>query len=164
AANGAIYLTTPVAYITSLLTDPFAPPGTVLPSGGGAVGYRIASGAWSYSNPPINTSDNQGSHLVFPETGPIQAWAVIAVGPDGGRCRMGYKCFPFEPVNDPKEGPPSTNVNSKGQPFCWTEYDPTNGTTSVGDVYRFGGSYQEGRFMLNGAAVGRDTSPGPDAF
>ena len=52
-ANGAIQLTTPIAYLTTLLEDPYAAGGkpVSLPgggSGGVALGYRIGSGSWSY--------------------------------------------------------------------------------------------------------------------
>src|SRR5262245_7525747 len=56
-ANGALQLTTPVAYMTSILADPFTAGGKpiTLPgggSGGVAIGYRIGSGSWSYTTAP----------------------------------------------------------------------------------------------------------------
>jgi hypothetical protein len=165
AANGAIQLTTPIAYISGILSDPFGVGGSVQVSGGTAIGYRIGSGSWSYSDPPPVTQDTQDSHLIFKEQGQKPGFVIIGVGPDQARCRMGYKAFPFEPINNPKEGPPSTAVNSKGQPFNYTDYDPTNGTTSVGDIYRFGGSgYADGRIMLNGQPVGNANPTGGSAF
>ena len=155
-ANGARQLTTPVPYMTSLLSDPFG--GAVKVEGGGALGYRIASGTWSYSDPPINTKDNQGSHLVIKQMGARACYAVIGVGPDMARCRMTYKCFPFMST---AEGPIGTAIDpAKNQPHCWTDYDPTNGTVSIGDIYRFGGEWQTGRFMRNGQIIGSQTSPG----
>jgi len=154
-ANGARQLTTPLAYMSSLLSDPFG--GVIKVQGGGAQGYRIASGTWSYSDPPINPVDNQDSHLVFKKMGARACYALIGVGPDQVRCRMGYKNFPYMSMY---EGGAGTNVNKAGQPYCWTDYDPTNGTVSVGDIYRFGGEWQSGRFMRNGAVVGSQTSPG----
>ena len=71
---------------------------------------------------------------------------------------MGYKNFPFMSLY---EGGASTALRpGKGQPLCYTDYDPTNGTTSLGDVYRFGGSWRSGRFMLNGETIGALQSPG----
>lgn len=162
SANGALYLTTPVAYLTSLLQDPFG--GAVTVAGGGAIGYRIGSGSWSYEDDSFSTGDNQSSAATFAITGPVHAYVLIGVGPDALRCRVGYKNFPFMTTTNPKEGPPGENVNSKGMPFNYTDYDPTNGTTSVGDVYRFGGAYREGRFMQNGADVGRESSPGAGVY
>ncbi len=162
AANGLLYLTSPISYITSLPHDPFS--NVVAVSGAGAISYRVGSGSWSYSAPPINTADHQDSHVVFPITGAVHAWVAIGVGPDGSRARMGYKCFPFMPANNVKEGPPSTALNSKGQPFCYTDYDPSNGTTSIGDVYRFGGAVGEGRYMINGQTVGNGNSLGAGVY
>jgi prepilin-type N-terminal cleavage/methylation domain-containing protein len=154
-SNGALQLTTPVAYMSSLLTDPFVT--EVKVEGAGAMGYRIGSGSWSYANGSINTSDHQLSHATFAQLGKRAAYVIIGVGPDRARSRMGYKNFPYMSTY---EGGASTNLNSKGQPLCYTTYDPTNGTVSLGDIYHFGGSYRNGRFMLDGAVIGEQTSPG----
>ncbi len=154
AANGARQLTTPIAYMTSLLADPFG--GPILVEGGGAQGYRIGSGTWSYSDPPINPHDHQDSHLVFKQVGPRACYVLIGVGPDRARCRNAYKCFPFVSMY---EGGASENLR-KNQPLNYTDYDPTNGTMSLGDIYRFGGEWQNGRFMRNGGIVGSTVSPG----
>lgn len=171
-ANGFVQLTTPIAYLSGMLEDPFAKGGVVLPDGGAAVGYRIASGSWSY--PASGYSDNQGSYEVFQQMGKRQCYAIIGIGPDKQRCRMAYKCFPFMQASggsdygSPKDGGeagPSTSLSSKNdQPMCWMEYDPTNGTVSVGDIYRFGGDYNSGRFMLNGKIVGSEAAGQGAAF
>lgn len=155
-ANGAITLTTPIPYMSSLLSDPFVKGVEV--EGAGAVGYRIGSGTWSYPNPPVNSKDHQDSHLVFEQMGRRSCFVVIGVGPDGNRCRMGYKNFPF--MSNYEGGASENILPSKGQPLCYVDYDPTNGTVSLGDVYRFGGTFGDGRFMRNGAIVGGGTSPG----
>lgn len=155
-ANGGYQLTTPISYITTLLDDPFA--NAVEVEGAGARGYRIASGSWSYDhNDLINTDDDQDSHLVFAIVGKRHCFAVIGVGPDGSRARMAYKNFPYMSMYESDEGAVSTAVatDHPPQPCCWTDYDPTNGTTSVGDIYRFGGDWRNGRFMLNGATIGQ---------
>lgn len=157
-ANGALQLTTPVAYMTSLLKDPFAV--AIAVEGLGAMGYRIGSGSWSYSDPPINPHDHQDAHLTFAQMGQRAAYVIIGVGPDKKRARMGYKNFPFMSMY---EGGASTGLK-KDQPLCFTDYDPTNGTVSVGDVYRFGGEWQSGRFMLNGNVVGMQDSPGGNVW
>ena len=155
-ANGALTLTTPIAYITSLLQDPFVV--NVALEGAGARGYRIGSGTWSYSSPPINPSDHQNSHIVFEQVKKRGCYVIIGVGPDKNRARMGYKCFPYMSLY---EGGASTELHSgKGQPLCYVEYDATNGTVSLGDIYRFGGNWRSGRFMLNGEVIGSQTSPG----
>jgi len=155
-ANGMLQLTTPIPYLAQLPHDPFNR--GVAVEGAGSNWYRIGSGTWSYPNPPANSSDNQDSQLTFAEQGRRGCYVIIGVGPDGERCRMGYKNFPYMSMY---EGGASTNLKpGKNQPLCYTEYDPSNGTVSVGDVYRFGGEYQSGRFMLNGEVVGAQSSPG----
>ncbi|MEN6625195.1 MAG: prepilin-type N-terminal cleavage/methylation domain-containing protein [Candidatus Sumerlaeia bacterium] len=165
-ANGVLQLTTPIAYMSGILEDPFAKGTQVMAVGGGgtAMGYRIASGSWSYGATGFN--DDQGSYAVFKQMGPRQCYAIIGVGPDKARARMGYKCFPFQPANNSAEGPVGVELNTakNNQPNCWMEYDPTNGSVSVGDIYRFGGDYQSGRFMLNGKIVGSSEPIGGAAF
>ena len=159
-SNGALQLTTPVAYMSSLLVDPFVE--DVQVEGSGARGYRIGSGTWSYASPPINPHDHQDSHLVFEEVGKRGAFVIIGVGPDKKRARMGYKNFPYMSMY---EGGASTDLRpGKDQPLCYTDYDPTNGSVSRGDVYRFGGGWQSGRFMLNGQVVGYRSSPGGNVW
>ncbi len=160
--NGAQSLTTPVAYMSTLLADPFVR--EVAVEGAGAVGYRIASGSWSYASDSQNPQDNQGSARVMQTVGPRACYAIIAVGPDGARSRNAYKCFPFMSLY---EGGASTDPRPNkgdGQPRMWVNYDPTNGTVSKGDVYRFGGNFNEGRFMMDGAVVGAQSSPGGNVW
>jgi len=159
AANGVIQLTTPVSYMPGLLKDPFVTIVGTTGAGAGAIGYRIASGTWSYAaadgSQNSANNDKQQADIVMKEMGPRACFAIIGVGPDGNRARCGYKCFPFMPTTDQAESnPPSTDLGKNKQAMCWTEYDPSNGVSSIGDVYRFGGSYKDGRFMLNGETVG----------
>ncbi|MFW5870317.1 MAG: type IV pilin protein [Candidatus Sumerlaeota bacterium] len=171
-ANGALQLTTPIAYMVELLDDPFS--NSVKVEGAGGRGYRIASGTWSYEAPTnvmgagsypldgdvendaINTEDDQWSHLVFKIVGSHPAYAIICVGPDGDRARMAYKNFPYMSNYEADEGGIGTGQASDHmpQPLCWTEYDSTNGSASIGDVYRFGGQHRGGRYMLNGEVIG----------
>jgi prepilin-type N-terminal cleavage/methylation domain-containing protein len=165
SANGALYLTTPIAYITSLMEDPFG--GKVLVEGGGAIGYRIGSGTWSYDIPSPSTGDSQNSDLVFDQVGSVPAYVLIGVGPDQNRARIGYKNFPYMSDTDTNESfPPSVDMHpTKGQPMNYTDYDPTNGTTSIGDIYRIGGTDRQGRYMRNGQIVGQQSPhPGADVF
>ena len=160
-ANGITQLTTPVAYITSILKDPFAPPPQGVGAGGGALGYRIGSGSWSYQSPGFN--DNQNSYEVFQQVGRKGAFVLIGVGPDGARCRIGYKCFPYMPLIPGVEGPAGadgSDIVKNGQPGQYTDYDPTNGSKSIGDIYRFGGSWQEGRFLHDGVVIGSQMPEG----
>ncbi|MBN1477058.1 prepilin-type N-terminal cleavage/methylation domain-containing protein [Candidatus Sumerlaeota bacterium] len=142
-ANGAVQLTTPVAYMTSLLQDPFAAGDVPQVLGGVAQGYRIGSGTWSYDSAYLPTADVQDSNTVFEDNGRAATFVTLSPGPDKKRCRIGYKCFPFQ----------STHPNEQS-PFI--DYDPTNGTISAGDIYRFGGDFMNGSWsrteMGNGPA------------
>jgi hypothetical protein len=59
---------------------------------------------------------------------------------------MSYKCFPFKAVGGSDEKP--------GQPNFYLDYDPTNGTISGGDLYRFGGAFQSGNWDRNSLGAG----------
>lgn len=151
-ANGATQLTTPVAYLTSLLKDPFTPPGNTDITGGAADGYRIGSGTWSYgSSGGTNTTppDHQDSYATMQAHGRAMAYITLSPGPDKRREKIGYKSFPFKPVN-------GTN-NEVG---IYIDYDPTNGTLSGGDIMRFGGSFLNGNWDRNTAGFG---PAGPEA-
>jgi len=150
-ANGAMQLTTPIAYITSLFKDPFTPPSGNNVTGGAADGYRIGSGTWSYGSygsPNTAPPDHQSAYAAMQSRGPVAAYVTLSPGPDIKRNRMGYKCFPAK-SNDGKEGD------------FYGDYDPTNGTVSNGDIYRFGGAYLTGNWDRN--EVGRGPS-GPDSI
>lgn len=130
-ANGAVTLTTPVAYMSSLLQDPFAAGQVVQVAGGSAQGYRIGSGTWSYDPSFLPTADVQASHTVFQANGPSPCFVTLSPGPDRSRERIGYKCFPFRSTDSNEQAP-------------YLDYDPTNGTISRGDIYRFGGNFLAG--------------------
>ena len=130
-ANGATQLTTPIAYMTALLEDPFSKGQSSSASYGSAVGYRIGSGMWAYGNDGV--ADSQNSFSVMQTNGSQLAYVILSPGPTAKRQRMGYKCFPYR----------STNSNETG---CYLPYDPTNGSTSPGDIYRFGGNFMGGNW------------------
>lgn len=146
-ANGATQLTTPIAYMTSLLSDPFTGANKDI-TGGTADGYRIGSGTWSYPNNNATPPDHQDGNAVFNANGAAPSYITLSPGPDKKRNRMGYKCFPYK----------STNGSETG---FYEDYDPTNGTISGGDIMRFGGGFMQGTWDRN--ALGRGPS-GPAAL
>jgi prepilin-type N-terminal cleavage/methylation domain-containing protein len=152
-ASGALQLTTPIAYLTSLLKDPFTPPGAKDITGGAADGYRIGSGTWSYGaygSPNTAPPDHQDAAATFASKGRSMAYLTMSPGPDIQRCRMSYKCFPYKAMGASDEKP--------GQPNYYVDYDATNGTVSGGDIYRFGGGYMSGdwdHFKPGGGPSGR---------
>lgn len=144
-ANGAVQLTTPVAYMSSLLTDPFTGKNKDV-TGGTADGYRIGSGTWSYRTINAGVPDNQGAAGTFQDgAGSVGCFITLSPGPDKKRNRMGYKSFPWKT-------PVETAV--------YEDYDPTNGTISGGDILRFGGSFQQGNWDRIAANAG---PRGPEA-
>ena len=140
-ANGAAQLTTPIAYMTTLLSDPFSQGTAVAAAGSAAVGYRIGSGSWSYDPAFVPTGDIQGSVTVFQQFGPQPAYVMIGIGPDRRRERMGYKCLPYRSPDAAEQG-------------FYMDYDPTNGTTSDGDVYRFGSAFMNGTWERGWSGAG----------
>lgn len=154
-ANGAVTLTTPVAYMTSLLSDPFAAGATKTDTSGkagAANGYRIASGAWSYSADPAK--DPQDAAATFAQKGKCMAWCTFSPGPDKIRFRMAYKCFPYKPVGT------ADATADPSVPNYYVDYDPTNGTISGGEIFRMGGAYMSGNFDRNAPGAGPS---GPDS-
>jgi prepilin-type N-terminal cleavage/methylation domain-containing protein len=149
-ANGAFQLTTPIAYMTVTLSDPFAVGGKVVDAGGVAQGYRIGSGTWSYRSAGV--SDEQDSFATMQAYGPVLAYVMLSPGPDFNRNRMSYKAFPFKPVGG--------KDLKAGEPSWYEDYDPSNGTISGGDIYRFGGAYMSGNWDRNGLNAGPS---GPDS-
>jgi hypothetical protein len=95
-ANGAVQLTTPVAYLTSLLKDPFTGAQANNVTGGLADGYRIGSGTWSYRVSEGGLPDNQGAAGVFDTNGKSMCFVTLSPGPDKKRERIGYKAFPYK--------------------------------------------------------------------
>jgi prepilin-type N-terminal cleavage/methylation domain-containing protein len=152
-ANGMITLTTPVSFINTMLTDPFGSRKVV---DNFATDYFLfGSGMWSYPDDSLISDDDQDAQDVYDDMGKMGGWIGSGLGPDGAVANCGWKCFPYMPTSIS----PST-VLTDGQPSCYTDYDPTNGTSSIGDVYRFGGSYRNGRWLRNGGIVGQETPIG----
>lgn len=110
AADPVATLTTPVAYITSYFTDPFA---------------ATKGATFSYSR----------THTSFPMS---TMWIVWSPGPDNDEASgTNIKATPGTsniPYVDTQYLNP--NVRNPTQSLIFVTYDPTNGTNSTGDVYR----------------------------
>lgn len=139
--DGLARLTTPVAYITSLPTDPFqrhisdAQANDV--TSNFSRHFSMGSG-----------SDHQGWGSAYGPQGSepaINSYLIISIGPDGGEDitqadqTLRRKRWPWGSSN----------------PIMLTSYDPTNGTISRGDLYRAGGELNVGRWYLNGRLRGQ---------
>jgi type II secretion system protein G len=128
--DGLARLTSPMAYITTLPTDPFQ---EQLNAGDNdaAVNFELGSGA-----------DNAGWGTYYGaqgNQGAVQSWLLISVGTDV----------------DPKNQADDTNGNDEW-PFGTRTviYDPTNGTISNGDIARAGGDLGRGTYQVNGVLRG----------
>ncbi|MEO8377991.1 MAG: prepilin-type N-terminal cleavage/methylation domain-containing protein [Candidatus Sumerlaeota bacterium] len=120
-------LSTPVSYLTaSRMQDPFARPG-------GSVGQTTLT---------YEACNNQNQILEIPATPPSVAptgqstvwWWVASRGPDK---RYGFQ----SPATDPEASIRTKFANSDIDNPSWLTvvYDPTNGTLSLGNLYRSGG-------------------------
>jgi type II secretion system protein G len=108
--RGLVALTSPIAYQTSIAPDPFNS------------GYRDGYAA---DRTEVNTEINRARYyelgtgsLVSPTGFPAQVWALAAYGPD---------------IDDDTDTIGAYPRTRRANP-----YDPTNGTTSDGDLYRLG--------------------------
>jgi prepilin-type N-terminal cleavage/methylation domain-containing protein len=160
-ADGFTELTTPIAYMSSILNDPFERPvytGTPSPA------YILGSGDWSYPTTVAANLDGQDSYQTFNNHGTSEAYVVISVGPDTVRNAQSYKCFPWRPESAAGAttlGTMDTTNNPGSTIAYYLDYDPTNGTVSLGDVQRFGGDFLSGdwnRYYQN--ADGSGSGPG----
>lgn len=117
-------LTTPVAYMSTILVDPFILPQEAPRAAGAQFNdeyvpfYELGSG-----------SDNYTHSLPV-----VHAFYIECVGPDGGDDGGGPDGFPF-----------NTGVN---------RYDPSNGLRSRGDIVKLGGAWSDGCFWLDRRQVG----------
>ena len=126
--NGYTQLTTPVAYLTSYLTDPFSPQQRNFAGSNIAPAYVIGSG--SDNSAPNCDSDRRNPNA------PAQSFVVISIGPDVEDSSSGNDCFP-------------RTVGGQDRVRLGI-YDPTNGTVSNGDILRFGGNFKQGFYELGG--------------
>ena len=119
---GFYYLTTPIAYITSLSRDPFSISKRESDSAPGfgyvAPFYVLASG-----------SDNQVEGVRKE-----RAYAIISLGPDKDDDTGLCDHWPW--------------AAPSGRLVEMLFYDPTNGAMSMGDMYRFGGNYRTGNWII----------------
>lgn len=123
-AMRCLTLTTPVAYITSFFSDPFADTrGATFPYWAGRTGWIL--GSWG-----PDTDEAQGGQLLWCATG-------FTPGPRGVADNPSPYVAGVETVYDPVNisQPSLTLLAGAGAKGAYT-YDPTNGTVSSGDLWR----------------------------
>jgi type II secretion system protein G len=149
--NGFARLTTPVAFITSLAQDPFqtqikanqAASGDFKP----AIHYQLGSGSdqdgWNgyYAGlTPRPSKLKSDGTFGNPR---VHSYEIISQGPD-------Y----LDDTSDSHYWPWGASPGLSGTPARLRQYDPTNGTTSRGDIYRLGGALGHGNYTVDGQRYG----------
>ncbi len=118
---GYSFLTSPIAFVTTVPRDPFA-----LPFRGRVdANYRNIAAFYELASGSDIQRESKGRNLP-----PIQCYFMNSYGPDHYR-------------NTDNDDFPYFGVNVR-------PYDPTNGMKSDGDMFRFGGAYMEGNWRLWG--------------
>ena len=139
--NGLARLTTPVAYLTSLPIDPFQRHISDTQA-------NDASSNFSRHFSMGSGSDHQGWGNLYGPQGPepaINSYLIVSIGPDQADTAnadqtLRRKRWPW---------------GSGSNPVVLTSYDPTNGTISLGDIYRAGGELNIGNYFINGKRRGQ---------
>lgn len=127
---GLTWLTTPIAYITSLPEDPF--PGTFDPEGLAMQGPPYTYTLLGVEHPTEEIA------LLHPHAGGLlKTWSLFSLGPDTPKPEMVLDHADF----------PTFKLGMR--PIY--SYSPTNGSKSQGDIFRYGG---DPRWM--GVAIGHE--------
>jgi hypothetical protein len=145
-------LTTPLQYLTVLPQDPFGTHTTgeeVAPNVPRNRAFFYEGGSGSDNDACGGTFLPYRNRAPSPITGSlakkcVQAYLVIGIGPDQDDSSNGNDDFPFD-TGQPATGPPI---------ISFTNYAPTNGTKSRGDIYGFAGQFQQGYFYLDERIIG----------
>lgn len=132
--SGCYYprLTTPITYISTYPVDVF-----MLIAGAAKGSYRLYAVGY---NPSTTSPFYYRSFSTYPRT----AWMTWSLGPDLVTNADGYRPYGRVLINEALAVPQigkDTNGNYIGASgsYWGMRYDPTNGTVSWGDIYRFEG-------------------------
>lgn len=127
-------LTTPVAYMSSFPSDIFRGIANQSTGSISSMAYRVY--ALGYT-PRVNYPGYNRDYSVFPKT----AWMTWSIGPDWVTNTGGYFPLPTIISNEalavPRVGVDRNGYVIAGSGYYGLRYDPTNGTVSWGDIYRF---------------------------
>lgn len=133
-------LTTPISYISAVPDDVFRKVAGMDADdqSGGTPTYRIYAVAYT---PSTTVPEGYRRSLsLFPKT----AWMTWSIGPDTLTNTDGYRPLGRVLLNE-STFPPGIGIDKNKQwigatgSYFGMRYDPTNGTVSYGDVYRFDG-------------------------
>ncbi|MCX7019415.1 MAG: prepilin-type N-terminal cleavage/methylation domain-containing protein [bacterium] len=126
AAVGMHVLTTPIQYFTSLPPDPFNTPVKAYATDTNRIIDTI-----DYWDP--EQADSWLAVLNFvKENGRAKGWMLVSVGPD--------QYLGVNPSGNPGNYPPENPITAYSSKHV---YDPTNGSVTPGNVYRFAGGLSQ---------------------
>ncbi len=129
AANpGANSMTTPVSFITSIFPDPFASPR------GLSFRYWTDGRGWILGSYGPNGNANQGGNLRWDQIQMTNGYARITAARIDGGIETVYNSAVSQPSILLLTG--ASQGGADGGPGGSFTYDPTNGTTSPGDLWR----------------------------
>lgn len=128
ARVGMRSLTTPLSYLTSLPQDVFHRPATAImsqsPFNSDCIDYMDALQTDSWMGPVNRPYSSKGRG---------RGWTLFSVGPDSYVGNTGM----------PNQGQYPTTTNPRVQNTYWVMYDPSNGTVSSGNIFRFQGNLEQ---------------------
>ena len=135
-------LTTPVAYTTSIPRDPFGSSRTNPDTANASPPlYELGTGEAGIGPAAPQASGTPDR----PQERPANTWMMSGNGPDhldqtrGGAHQYSWTEWNYPWINIP------ANANNAVLEAMTLVYDPTNGTVSEGDIFRFGGLKPPGR-------------------
>jgi prepilin-type N-terminal cleavage/methylation domain-containing protein len=131
--KGLYQLTTPLKYLSSIPEEPFAKASGLIDPNAGEVGWEMGSTGQGRRSPST----------AFPAP-KIHAFGLASFGPDyldsfpcGDRWTLCSAINVADPCTDDRGA-------------AWTDYNPTNGTKSSGDIMQLGGELNTGNYCVNG--------------
>lgn len=127
--KGLYQITSPIAYLKTLPIEPFAQDSGMIGSTG-EVSWEMGSSGLT----PIQAT-------VISVKGNVHAFNIESHGPDVDDDWHGNDDWPF--CAGPRSDPCGGGCN-------WTNYSPTNGTKSNGDLMHSGGEYRNGNYCVDG--------------
>lgn len=118
--NGLFKLTSPIAYMASLPSDPF-----VVRDLASTFGFGDSNAYASNGRPDYEMGSGADNGGTFKK----QAYSLMSYGPDHDDDNSSHDPFPF-----------GTDMD---------RYDPSNGLISNGNIFRFGGDWQTGCLIMD---------------
>jgi prepilin-type N-terminal cleavage/methylation domain-containing protein len=127
--RGLTQLTTPLKYLDSIPEEPFATRNGLLDPAADEIGWEMGS-----TGPKVLPNVRRPT---------INAYGLASFGPD---LKDHFPCGDDWPLCAPVGADPCSLGDSD---MAWTDYNPTNGTNSIGDIMQLGGEIRSGNYCVN---------------